>query len=112
MVGLIRWPSTREVVLFFGSLGSAHIEKCSPLTPLSNHLLGLGFKAATFGAEQEAMKADWAHVFLSVLPQLPLETVKDETRIALALKTACANLMTKYLPPPPIPQLPFQDGRQ
>lgn len=42
------------------------------------------------------MKADWAHVFLSVLPQLPLETVKDETRIALALKSACASLMTKY----------------
>jgi len=41
------------------------------------------------------MKADWAHVFLSVLPQLPLETVKDETRIALALKSACANLMNK-----------------
>lgn len=43
------------------------------------------------------MKADWAHVFLSVLPQLPLETVKDETRIALALKSACASLMTKYV---------------
>ena len=41
------------------------------------------------------MKADWAHVFLSVLPVLPLETVKDETRIALALKSSCASLMTR-----------------
>ncbi len=48
------------------------------------------------------MKADWAHVFLSVLPQLPLETVKDETRIALALKSSCASLMTKYAPNAPL----------
>ena len=58
---------------------------------LSSHC----FKCCVCAAEQEAMKADWAHVFLSVLPQLPLETIKDETRIALALKSACANLMTK-----------------
>lgn len=46
-------------------------------------------------AEHEGMKADWAHVFLSVLPPLPLAAVKDESRIALALKSSCASLMSK-----------------
>ena len=41
------------------------------------------------------MKADWAHVFLSVLPPLPLAAAKDETRIALALKAACAGVMAR-----------------
>ena len=41
------------------------------------------------------MKADWAHVFLSVLPTLPLSTAKDEPRIALALKAACAGIMAR-----------------
>lgn len=41
------------------------------------------------------MKADWAHVFLSVLPALPLSAAKDENRIALALKAACAGTMAR-----------------
>ena len=45
--------------------------------------------------DHEPMKADWAHVFLSVLPPLPLAAAKDETRIALALKAACAGVMAR-----------------
>lgn len=42
------------------------------------------------------MKADWAHVFLSVLPALPLAASRDETRIALALKAASAGTMARF----------------
>jgi len=45
------------------------------------------------------MKADWAHVFLSVLPPLPLAAPKDENRIALALKAACAGVMARQAHP-------------
>ncbi len=46
-------------------------------------------------ADHMPMKADWAHVFLSVLPALPLSAAKDENRIALALKAACAGTMAR-----------------
>lgn len=41
------------------------------------------------------MKADWAHIFLSVLPELPLFQAKDEARIALALKAATAGIVSR-----------------
>jgi len=33
-------------------------------------------------------RPDWAHVYLAVLPLLPLHAVKDEARIAVALRYA------------------------
>ena len=39
---------------------------------------------------------DWAHVFLSVLPTLPLNTATDEARIAAALRAAGATVMARY----------------
>ena len=59
------------------------------------------------------MKADWAHVFLSVLPPLPLASPRDEARIAMALRTSCAAIMSRYalvLPLPPLPAI--TTGRQ
>ena len=44
----------------------------------------------------EAARADWAHVFLSVLPTLPLNTLADEARIAAALRSAAATVMARY----------------
>ena len=44
----------------------------------------------------EAARADWAHVFLSVLPTLPLNTLADEGRIAAALRSAAATVMARY----------------
>ena len=38
---------------------------------------------------------DWTHIFLSVLPPLPLGSPKDENRLVLALKAACAGIMTR-----------------
>ena len=40
--------------------------------------------------------ADWAHVFLSVLPALPLEKERDEARISSALRSACASVMARH----------------
>ncbi|CAK0731625.1 hypothetical protein CVIRNUC_000020 [Coccomyxa viridis] len=49
------------------------------------------------GAEKgEAARPDWAHVFLSVLPTLPLNTATDEARIAAALRAAGATVMARY----------------
>ncbi|KAK9790754.1 hypothetical protein WJX73_002279 [Symbiochloris irregularis] len=45
-----------------------------------------------------SLKPDWAHVFISVLPPLPLGQVKEEARIVLALKAACAGIMSRYGP--------------
>ncbi len=44
----------------------------------------------------EAARPDWAHVFLSVLPTLPLNTLADEARIAAALRSAAATVMARY----------------
>lgn len=44
----------------------------------------------------EAARPDWAHVFLSVLPTLPLSTVADEGRVAAALRSAGATVMARY----------------
>lgn len=48
------------------------------------------------GEKGEAARADWAHVFLSVLPQLPLGAPADEGRIAAALRAAGATVMARY----------------
>lgn len=48
------------------------------------------------GEKGEAARADWAHVFLSVLPQLPLSALADEGRIAAALRAAGATVMARY----------------
>ena len=44
----------------------------------------------------EAARPDWAHVFLSVLPTLPLNALADEARIAAALRSAGATVMARY----------------
>ena len=44
----------------------------------------------------EAARPDWAHVFLSVLPTLPLNVLADEARIAAALRSAAATVMARY----------------
>ena len=44
----------------------------------------------------EAARPDWAHVFLSVLPTLPLNALGDEARIAAALRSAGATVMARY----------------
>lgn len=48
------------------------------------------------GEKGEAARADWAHVFLSVLPQLPLSAPADEARIAAALRAAGATVMARH----------------
>ncbi len=48
------------------------------------------------GEKGEAARADWAHVFLSVLPQLPLNAPADEGRVAVALRAAGATVMARY----------------
>ena len=53
-------------------------------------------KAVTSFADKETMRADWAHVFLSVLPTLPLASAKDEARVAQALKAACAGFVARH----------------
>ncbi|EIE18073.1 hypothetical protein COCSUDRAFT_26470 [Coccomyxa subellipsoidea C-169] len=57
------------------------LERSSPGTP---------------GEKGEAARADWAHVFLSVLPQLPLNAPADEGRVAVALRAAGATVMARY----------------
>lgn len=47
------------------------------------------------GCAEPNLKPDWTHVFLSVLPPLPLGQPRDETRITLALRAACAGIMSK-----------------
>lgn len=48
------------------------------------------------GEKGEAARADWAHVFLSVLPQLPLSTLADEGRVAAALRAASATMTARH----------------
>lgn len=48
------------------------------------------------GEKGEAARADWAHVFLSVLPQLPLSAIADEVRVAAALRAAGATVMARH----------------
>lgn len=52
-----------------------------------------------FNAEKEATRADWAHIFLSVLPTLPLGAEHGSPkagRIASALRAAAASAMTRH----------------
>ena len=56
----------------------------------------LTLQACSAGEKGEAARADWAHVFLSVLPQLPLSALADEGRIAAALRAAGATVMARY----------------
>lgn len=48
------------------------------------------------GEKGEGARADWAHVYLSVLPQLPLSAPADEARIVAALRAAGARMMARY----------------
>lgn len=49
------------------------------------------------GSEKgEASKPDWAHVYLSLLPTLPLNAPADEVRITAALRAAGATVMARY----------------
>ena len=50
-------------------------------------------------AEKEATRADWAHIFLAVLPVLPLgtsTTPSDSAKIAAALRAAAAAAMARH----------------
>ncbi len=39
----------------------------------------------------DSARADWAHVYLSVLPTLPLCAPGDEPRVTASLRAACAK---------------------
>jgi hypothetical protein len=43
-----------------------------------------------------AGRADWVHLFFSVLPLLPLHHAKEEARVAGALRSAVAALVAKH----------------
>ena len=49
-------------------------------------------------AADPKLTPDWTHIFLTVLPPLPLGSSKDENRLVLALKAACAGIMTRRAP--------------
>jgi len=48
-------------------------------------------RAGARAEKADSARADWAHVFLSVLPTLPLAAPGDEARVMAALRAACAK---------------------
>ena len=44
--------------------------------------------------KDSSVRPDWAHVYLAVLPLLPLQAAKDEAKIAVALRCARSSLIT------------------
>ena len=58
---------------------------------------GTDERFATMGVAEKAdtARADWAHVYLSVLPTLPLCAPGDEARVTASLRAACAKARTK-----------------
>jgi acetyl-CoA carboxylase / biotin carboxylase 1 len=44
----------------------------------------------------DSARPDWAHIFLSALPTLPLGSPADEAAVISALKAGAARLIAKY----------------
>lgn len=44
----------------------------------------------------DSPKADWAHIYLSVLPTLPLGSPADEASVIAALKGGAASIFAKH----------------
>ncbi|KAK9805253.1 hypothetical protein WJX72_008860 [[Myrmecia] bisecta] len=53
-------------------------------------------RVALNGHEREAVPADWAHVYISVLPGLPLHLPGDEEHVASVLRGACAAVIARH----------------
>ena len=77
--------------------GAPCVRRCTQ----STNRQGTDAWCAAMGAAEKAdtARADWAQVYLSVLPTLPLCAPGDEARVTASLRAACAKARTEALLP-------------
>ncbi len=70
--------------------GACVIRNCQTFGPTMAHA-ELRARGPGVAEKADSTRADWAHVYLSVLPTLPLCAPGDEPRVTASLRAACAK---------------------